>query len=199
MLRWEPHLRLTRLLTSCAVLVLLSALPALAAPSRGGRVIAASIPANDASQDAPVFRAGLVWLGLDCRPTQSAELAVGSASASVAEIVPLDDGAFVVRVEVSQSAVSGFSEIQRVDADGWVAWRHRVLRGLGGADAAPSAIEVSPEGQVVVTLRSRSGGEPIRVLLSSEGEVLGARAGDRSVAPPLLAPLPGFPTNPLDP
>lgn len=199
MLRWEPHLRLIRLHVLSAALVLLGGVPASAAHSCGGDVVAVSSRSVDGSQDASTFRAGLVWLGPDRLPTQSAELAVGSASASVAEIVPLEDGAFIVRVEVSHSAVSGFSEVQRVDADGWVAWRHRVLRGLGGADAAPSGLEVTPEGQVVVILRSRSGGEPIRVLLGLGGEVLSAHAGDRSVAPPLSDPLPGFPTNPLDP
>lgn len=202
MLGWEPHVRFIRPQILGVTLVLLSGLSALAASSRAGHVVAVSIApsaTNDGSQDAPAFRAGLAWLGPDGLPTQSAELAVGSASASVAEIVPIEDGAFIVRVEVSHSAIRGFSEIQRVDADGWVAWRHRVLRGLGGGDVAPSGLDVTPEGEVVVTFRSRSGGEPIRVLLGIDGEVLGARAQARPVTPPLSDPLPGFPTNAIDP
>lgn len=168
---------------------------------RGGAVVAMRLDEGDEGDqgtgEEKISRAGLVWLGTDLLPTQSAELALGSASASIAEIVPLAGGAFVVRVEVTHSAVSGFSEIQRVEADGWVAWRHRVLRGLGGADAAPSALEVTARGRIVVTLASRSGSSPIRVLLDADGSVLGARAGAEAVASPLAAPLPGFPTNPL--
>ena len=51
----------------------------------GGCVVGMSL--EDGTPDAPIFRAGLVWLGADLLPTQSSELGVGCASAFMVSMV----------------------------------------------------------------------------------------------------------------
>ena len=169
----------------------------------GGCVVGLSL--EDDAAESPVFRAGLVWLDADLLPTQSAELGLGCASASIAELAPLRNegsGPFAVRVEVATCAASGFAEIQRVDSDGFVGWRHRIVRGLGGAAFGPSEVTALPGGQIAVTLRPRSGGKASRVLLDAEGIVMPGSRGegsceDNPAAALLMSPLGGFPTRPL--
>ena len=99
-------MRLIRLDILCAVVSISSPLLAVA-QARCGHVVGVSMNAD--SPDATAFRAGLVWLGADSLPTQSAELAVGSASASVAEIVPLEDGAVVVQCSRAPKELAPFT------------------------------------------------------------------------------------------